>query len=267
MPASRTANAARHRLAVSLMRCPLPTAATRRSTACARSPRSRCCSRTSSIYSGLVAAGGDGGALRAAARGRRGDLLRDLRASCSTGRSCSRGSTARDLPRVGRYARRRALRIVPAYWLALTVAAVVLTLPGVLSASGIVDLLRLRPDLLDGHAHRRARAGLDAVRRGHVLRLPAAVGVGHAAARRRRACAARRSRSSALAAFSLAWKAAFVWSGRPIRSSCRRGCTRCPPTSTSSRSAWGWRCSSRGGRCPAPWCRRRGSRPRSRSGS
>ena len=41
-------------------------------------------------------------------------------------------------PRLLPYAWRRTLRIVPAYWVALTLAAVVLSLPGVLTPSGIV---------------------------------------------------------------------------------------------------------------------------------
>lgn len=39
---------------------------------------------------------------------------------------------------VGAYAWRRALRILPAYWVALTLAAIVLDLPGVFTASGVV---------------------------------------------------------------------------------------------------------------------------------
>ena len=112
-------------------------------------------------------------------------------------------------------------------------------------------LLRLRPDLLDGHVHRRARAGLDAVRGGHLLRLPAAVGVADAARRPGRACAARRWRCSAWRRSRWPGRRRSCGAARPTRSCCRRGCTRCPPTSTTSRSGWGSRCWSRGGRCRA----------------
>ena len=167
-----------------------------------------------SIYSGLVAAGGD--AARYAQRLEVGVAIFFVISGFVLYRPFLQARLdARELPRVGRYAGRRALRIVPAYWLALTVAAVVLSLPGVLSSERDRHLLRLRPDLLDGHVPRRARAGLDAVRGGHLLRLPAAVGVGDAARRPGEPARARRSRCSALAAFSLAWKAAFVWSGSP----------------------------------------------------
>ena len=135
-----------------------------------------------SIYSGLVAAGGD--AARYAQRLEVGVAIFFVISGFVLYRPFLQARLdARELPRVGRYASRRALRIVPAYWLALTVAAVGFSLPGVLSWSGIVDLLRLRPDLLDGDVPRRARPGLDAVRGGHLLRLPAAVGVGDAAPR------------------------------------------------------------------------------------
>ena len=124
----------------------------------------------------------------------------------------------RPLPLVGRFAGRRALRIVPAYWLALTVSALVLGLAGVFSVERLLHLLRVRPDLLAEHAHRRARAGLDAVRRGHVLRLPAALGLGMRVRAPTERDAILRREAIALGALfvaSLGWKAAFAWSGSP----------------------------------------------------
>ena len=167
-----------------------------------------------SIYSGLVAAGGD--AARYAQRLEVGVAIFFVISGFVLYRPFLQARLdARELPRVGRYGSRRALRIVPAYWLALTVAVVGFSLPRRADAERDRHLLRLRPDLLDGHLPRRARAGLDAVRGGHLLRLPAAVGVGDAAARPGEPARRSARRWSALAAFSLAWKAAFVWSGSP----------------------------------------------------
>src|SRR3954468_17886332 len=92
----------------------------------------------------------------------------------------------RPVPALGRYGLRRLLRIVPGYWFALTV----LTLwfwwqpPGfseVRSPEGDPALLWLRPDLLGRHGDRRHRPGVDALRRGGLLRRAAAVGAADAA--------------------------------------------------------------------------------------
>ncbi len=134
------------------------------------------------IYSGLASAGGD--TARYAQRLEVGVAVFFVISGFVLYRPfVSARLDGRPLPLLGRFAGRRALRIVPAYWLALTVSAVALGLAGVLSLSGVSHVLRVRPDLLAEHAHRRARAGLDAVRRGDVLRVPAAVGLGAAGAR------------------------------------------------------------------------------------
>ena len=51
------------------------------------------------------------------------------------------------MPAVGAYAWRRFLRIVPAYWVALTLSAWWLGTRGVFTGDGPVDVLRLRADL------------------------------------------------------------------------------------------------------------------------
>ena len=138
------------------------------------------------IYSGLAAAGGDTG--RVAQRLEVGVAVFFVISGFVLYRPFLLARLdARELPRVGRYAGRRALRIVPAYWLALTVAAIALSLPGVFSLSGIVTYYGFGQIYATDTFTGRARAGLDAVRGGHLLRLPAAVGVADAALRAGRA--------------------------------------------------------------------------------
>ena len=91
-----------------------------------------------------------------------------------------------DRPATGPYAWRRFLRIVPAYWVALTVIAwVQLDHAEVFTALGHPALLRLPPGLRPRHPVQGHPAGLDPVRRGRLLRGAAAVGAADAARPRR----------------------------------------------------------------------------------
>ena len=165
------------------------------------------------IYSGLAAAGGETG--RIAQRLEVGVavffvisgfvLYRPFLLARLEGRA---------LPRVGRYAGRRALRIVPAYWLALTVAAIALSLPGVLSLSGFATYYGFAQIYAtDTFAGGLVQAWTLCVEITFYAFLPL-----WAWGRRRLGPADLRHEALALlalAAFSLAWKAAFVWSGAP----------------------------------------------------
>jgi peptidoglycan/LPS O-acetylase OafA/YrhL len=120
----------------------------------------------------------------------------------------------RELPRVGRYGRRRALRIVPAYWLALTVAVVALSLPGVLTAGGIATYYGF------GQIY-----STETFTGGLVQAWTLCVEVTFYAFLPLWAWAMRRLGPASLlreglalvglALFAVAWKAAFVWSGSP----------------------------------------------------
>ena len=119
-------------------------------------------------------------------------------------------------PAVGRYARRRALRIVPAYWLALTVSAVALTLPGVLSARGIVTYYGFgqiySQDTLTGGL---VQAWTLCVEVTFYAFLPLWAWALRTTGPSERTAILRREAYAlaVLFAASLAWKAAFVWSG------------------------------------------------------
>ena len=114
-------------------------------------------------------------AVSAASRRRGRSLLRDLGAAALP--SVRPGAPSGDPePAIGPYAWSRGLRIVPAYWLALTVTA-----PGrrhLEPRAGCVHprrhpaLLPVRPGLICEFQGRRAGSGLDAVERGGVLRVP-----------------------------------------------------------------------------------------------
>ena len=129
---------------------------------------------------------------------RRPAVLRDLRlpALPPVGRRAARGDGAAVAGASTRV--RRALRIVPAYWVALVLIALLLGRDGVFDWPGRARLPRLRAGLRPRALHRRDRAGVDADGRGRVLRGAAAARARGAAAARpgaaRRAAAARRAR-------------------------------------------------------------------------
>ena len=136
--------------------------------------------------------------------------------------------------------RARALRIVPAYWLALTVSAIALGLAGVLTHRlvtyyGFGQIYS--QDTLTGGL---VQAWTLCVEVTFYAFLPC--GRGCCGGARRPRAILRREALAGLAAASLAWKAAFGGAGRRSQVVDRRGCTRCRRTSTSSRSGWGWRC-------------------------
>jgi peptidoglycan/LPS O-acetylase OafA/YrhL len=172
------------------------------------------------IYSGLASAGGD--TARYAQRLEVGVAVFFVISGFVLYRPfVSARLDGRPLPLLGRFAGRRALRIVPAYWLALTVSAVALGLAGVLSLSGfftyygfgqiysqstmtggLVQAWTLCVEVtfyaflpLWAWLLRRIRAPTE---RTAILRREALALV-------------------ALAVASLAWKAAFAWSGSPER--------------------------------------------------
>ena len=87
-------------------------------------------------------------------------------------RPFARARAGGEEPRVRAYAWRRVLRIFPGYWVALVVAVLALGLHGRAGAA----LPAAASVLLEGHRRRRAAAGVDAVHRDRVLRVPAAVG-------------------------------------------------------------------------------------------
>ena len=98
-------------------------------------------------------------------------------------RAARRGEPA---PDTRAYAWRRFLRIVPAYWLALTVIAIWLSLDTVFDPAWHIPVfygfaqIYVHPLELDGLG-----TGVDPVRGGHLLRVPAAVGARDATARAR----------------------------------------------------------------------------------
>lgn len=120
------------------------------------------------------------------------------------------------LPGLARYAHRRILRIVPAYWLALTVSAIVLSLPGVLSANGVITYYGFgqiySQDTLTGGLLQAWTLCIEVT---FYAFLPVwAWALRARGTTDRRAIFRREAFALAgLAAFSLAWKAAFVWSG------------------------------------------------------
>jgi len=165
------------------------------------------------IYSGLAAAGGDTG--RVAQRLEVGVAVFFVISGFVLYRPFLLARLdGRELPRVGRYAGRRALRIVPAYWLALTVAAIALSLPGVFSLSGIVTYYGFgQIYATDTFTGGLVQAWTLCVEVTFYAFLPL-----WAWLMRRSGPAGLRREALALlglAAFSLAWKAAFVWGGPP----------------------------------------------------
>lgn len=160
------------------------------------------------IYSGLVAAGGD--IARYAQRLEVGVAIFFVISGYVLYRPfiAARG---RDFPAVARYARRRALRIVPAYWLALTVAAIALSLPGVLSLKGFFTYYAFgqiySTDTFTGGL---VQAWTLCVEVTFYAFLPLWAWLWRRWSLRTEALAL-----VGLAAFSLAWKAAFIWSGSP----------------------------------------------------
>lgn len=163
------------------------------------------------IFSGLVAAGGD--AARYAQRLEVGVAIFFVISGFVLYRPFLNARLeGREAAPLRRYASRRVLRIVPAYWLALTVAAVALSLPGVLSPSGFATYYGFGQIYDTG----TFTGGL-------VQAWTLCVEVTFYAFLPLWALALRRVRSLrheafaliGLAAFSLAWKAAFVWSGAP----------------------------------------------------
>ena len=124
----------------------------------------------------------------------------------------------RPLPLVGRFAGRRALRIVPAYWLALTVSALVLGLAGVFSVSGILTFYGFgqiySQSTLPGGL---VQAWTLCVEVTFYAFLPLwAWGLRVRAPTERDAILRREAVAlGALFVASLGWKAAFAWSGSP----------------------------------------------------
>ena len=117
------------------------------------------------------------------------------------------GAAGKPRPSTSRYLRRRALRILPAYWFALTVLAIFPGIVGLFSGR-LVALLLLPAALRRPDARARHPRRLDAVRRGDLLSPAAAVGRPGRAGRV--AGAARRAR-----------RAGHGWSGRPGRRGAR----------------------------------------------
>jgi peptidoglycan/LPS O-acetylase OafA/YrhL len=123
----------------------------------------------------------------------------------------------RPLPLVGRFAGRRALRIVPAYWLALTVSALALGL-GVFSVSGVFTYygfgqIYSQSTLTGG----LVQAWTLCVEVTFYAFLPLWAWMLRVRAPADRDAILRREALALVALFaaSLAWKAAFAWSGSP----------------------------------------------------
>ena len=150
--------------------------------------RRRSSSPTSAAITSFSAAQSARGLHGAAEHGRRASSS-SSRASCSTARSSPRASPGRPPPRVRDYARRRVLRIVPAYWVALTVLAATVGLCGVFTGDWWVYYGFLQNRAV--HDAVRDRRGVVAGHRGVVLRRAAAVGVAHGAPAARAAARAR----------------------------------------------------------------------------
>jgi peptidoglycan/LPS O-acetylase OafA/YrhL len=116
-----------------------------------------------------------------------------------------------ELPRIARYARRRALRIVPAYWIALTVSALVLARWSVFTGKGLLAYygfgqIYSQSTLVGGLIQAWT---LDVEVTFYVF-IPLWAWLLRRASLRQEAYAL-----VGLALASLAWKAAFVWSGSP----------------------------------------------------
>ena len=121
-------------------------------------------------------------------------------------------ATAMPAVATGAYAWRRFLRIVPAYWAGADAVGVVAGHERRVHRRRAVDLLRLRADLARGDDRRRADAGVDAVHRDRLLRVPAGLGAGHAP---RGALAAGRGdrRSARCSRSRVAWKVVVLAAG------------------------------------------------------
>ncbi len=124
----------------------------------------------------------------------------------------------RPLPLLGRFAGRRALRIVPAYWLALTVSAVALGLTGVLTVRGFFTYYGFgqiySQDTLTGGL---VQAWTLCVEVTFYAFLPVWAWLLRRRETSDRTAILRREALAlvGLAAASLAWKAAFAWAGSP----------------------------------------------------
>src|SRR4051794_1486826 len=155
----------------------------------------------SAIYSGLVGAGGD--LARYAQRLEVGVAVFFVISGYVLYRPLLDGPVA-----PGKYAERRALRIVPAYWVALTISAIALSLPGVFTARGVVT------DYGFGQVY-----STHTPPRGVVQAWTLCVEVTFYAFLPVWVWAPRRLPPVwtllGLFVFSVAWKAAFVWSGSP----------------------------------------------------
>jgi peptidoglycan/LPS O-acetylase OafA/YrhL len=118
---------------------------------------------------------------------------------------------AAELPRVGRYARRRALRIVPAYWIALTVSALVLARWSVFTPKGLLAYYGFgqiySQSTLTGGLIQAWTLDVEVT---FYVFIPVWAWLLRRASLRQEAYAL-----VGLALASLAWKAAFVWSGSP----------------------------------------------------
>jgi peptidoglycan/LPS O-acetylase OafA/YrhL len=171
------------------------------------------------IYSGLATAGGD--TARYAQRLEVGVAVFFVISGFVLYRPfVSARLDGRPLPLLGRYAGRRALRIVPAYWLALSVSALALGFAGVLSASGFFTYYGFGQI----YSQRTLTGGLVqawtlCVEVTFYAFLPVWAWALRIRAPAERDAILRREGLAlvALAAASLAWKAGFAWSGSPER--------------------------------------------------